>query len=121
MPAPPIESRIERLPNWAQAYIGKLSRQIMQLSADQGIPVPSEPDPTPVYSLVDNDGIQHMNYRPIGEDNSFVIDAGKGKITVTIVENGVQLVAGYHRFAIAPNGRGSVDVLLVGHGANKSD
>lgn len=107
MPAPPIETRIERLPNWAQAYIGRMSRQIMQLKERMGN---FTLDPTPVYSTEVIDGEEVVTYLPISE-NKFTIETLVGPFEIELTSYGINIRSDI-KYGVVPVG-GNISIIAL--------
>lgn len=115
MAALPLEQRIERLPNWAQAYIGRLTRQILKLT-DRANAVTV--DPTPVFSIDEVDGEVVQNFLAM-PSNNFCVEVSGIRFHLTIQENtsSPQLNVRCDKpFAMFPMATNQVDFVAVKKG-----
>ena len=106
MAALPLEQRIDRLPNWAQAYIGRLNRQILQLKERAGNLVP---EPTRVSSQDVLDGEVITSYLPLPNESFMIQLEDDHNITVHVRDYSIELSTNKF-FAIFPR---EADVLVL--------
>jgi len=108
MAAKPLEERIQGLPNWAQAHMGTMSRQILALKERMGNYVE---DPTPVYSIDVVDGETVFNYLPI-PDGRVLIETDKGVYEIFVGDAGLRITPIVGSMAVFPINNG-IDLALA--------
>jgi len=82
----PVNERLDRLPQWAQAYIGRLSNQIMILKDQAGS---FNTEPTPIYSFLDSGENERVRtYLSLGPTKTFHIEYRDVKLMGRLLDNG---------------------------------